>query len=72
MKLIVRLLILLIAVYIASYILPGVKIDSVGSLFVVAVVLSLVNAFVKPLLIILTLPLTVLTLGIFLLVLNGL
>ena len=72
MSVIIRLLILIVAIYVASYLLPGVRIDSINSLLVVAVVLGLVNAFIKPILILLTLPLTIVTLGIFLLILNGL
>lgn len=71
MNIIVRLLILVAAVYVASYILPGVIIDSFSSLFVVAVILGVVNTFIKPILVILTLPLTIITFGIFLLLLNG-
>jgi putative membrane protein len=72
MKLLVKFIIMAISVYIASYILPGVVINSVSTLFVVSVVLGLINTFVKPILVVLTLPLTVVTLGIFLLILNGL
>lgn len=72
MNIFVRLIILIIAVYVASYMIPGVTIDSVTSLIVVSIVLGVINAFVKPVLIILTFPLTILTLGIFLLILNGL
>ena len=66
-----KLVILAIAIYIAGYIIPGVVIDSFVSLFVVSIVLAAVNTFIKPLLVILTFPLTILTLGIFLLLLNG-
>ncbi len=72
MNLIIRLIILIIAVYVASYIIPGIKIDSSQTLIVVSIVLGIINAFVKPVLVLLTFPLTVITLGIFLLILNGL
>ena len=72
MNIFLRLLILIISVFIASYIIPGVMINSTSTLIVVSIVLGLVNAFVKPILVILTFPLTVITLGIFLLILNGL
>lgn len=72
MKLVIRLLILMVAIYVASYILPGVKIDSPQTFFVLAISLAFVNAFVKPVLVFLTFPLTIVTLGIFLLILNGL
>ena len=68
----IRLAILALAVFVASYIIPGVVIDSPVSLIVVSIVLALVNTFLKPILVILTFPLTVITLGIFLLLLNGL
>lgn len=72
MRILVRLIILVVAGYVASYIIPGIKIDSPQSLIVVSIVLGIINAFIKPILVFLTLPLTVLTLGIFLLILNGL
>lgn len=68
---ILKLIALAIAVFVASYIIPGVEIDSITTLIVVAIVLGVVNTFIKPILVILTLPLTVITLGIFLLLLNG-
>ncbi|MEO2053170.1 phage holin family protein [Flagellimonas beolgyonensis] len=71
MKLIMRLLLNAIAVVILSYILPGVGVDSMLTAIIVAVVLSILNFLVKPLLVILTLPITVLTLGLFLLVINA-
>ena len=55
-----------------AWILPGVVITSLPALAVAALVLGLVNAVVKPLLVLLTLPLTVLSLGVFYLVVNGL
>ena len=72
MKFIIRIIITALAVVIASYILPGVNVEGGLTAFLVAAVLSLLNAFVKPLLIILTIPITVLTLGLFLLVINAL
>ncbi len=72
MNIFFRLIILIVAVYVASYIIPGVVIDSFASLFVVSIILGVVNTFLKPILVILTFPLTVVTLGIFLLILNGL
>lgn len=71
MKFLVKILILALAIYIASYIIPGVTINSTSTLFVVSIVLGLINTFVKPVLVILTIPLTIITLGIFLLILNG-
>lgn len=71
MKLIIRLLLNALAVVILSYVLPGVGVDSMFTAIIVAVVLSILNFLVKPLLIVLTLPITVLTLGLFLLVINA-
>lgn len=71
MGVIIRLLILAVAIFVASYIIPGVTIDSFLSLVIVSVVLGAINTFVKPVLVILTFPLTIITLGIFLLLLNG-
>jgi putative membrane protein len=61
-----------IALWLVTLIVPGVQVQDELSAFIAAVVLGLVNALVKPVLIILTLPITVLTLGLFLLVLNAL
>lgn len=72
MEILIRILIGAIAVFTAAYILPGVQVDSFGTALVVAVVLGALNAFVKPILVILTLPITILTLGLFLLILNAL
>lgn len=55
-----------------SWILPGVNVVSLPALLVAALVLGFVNAVIKPLLLLLTLPITVLTLGLFYLVVNGL
>lgn len=60
-----------LAVMIASYILPGVKLDSFWSALWVALFLGLVNMFIKPLLILLTLPINILTLGLFTFVINA-
>jgi putative membrane protein len=60
-----------LAVFLTAYLLPGVYVKNYGYALVVAAVLSLVNLIVKPILIILTIPLTVLTLGLFLLVINA-
>lgn len=60
-----------VAVVILAKILPGVEVDSYTTAIIVAVVLSLLNFIVKPILIILTLPVTILTLGLFLLIINA-
>lgn len=60
-----------LGLWVASEIFAGLSFDSASKLIVAAVLLGVVNAFVRPLAFILTLPLTVLTLGLFLLVLNA-
>lgn len=60
-----------ISLVITAYIVPGFTVTSFGAAAVAAIVLGLVNAIVKPILIILTLPLTILTFGLFLLVVNA-
>jgi putative membrane protein len=57
---------------IVANLVRGVQVDSWGSAFLAALVLGLVNAFVRPLMIVLTLPLTLLTFGLFLFVINAL
>ena len=66
-----RIIISTISILVVSYILPGVVISSLWSAFVVAIVLALLNTFLKPILIILTFPVTVVTMGLFLLIING-
>lgn len=67
----VRLLINALGLYVADALLAGFAIASTGSLIVAALLLGLVNAIVRPVLIILTLPITLVTLGLFLLIVNG-
>lgn len=66
-----RLIINTFSVIITSFLLSGVHLDSFISALLVAVVLGFLNVFLKPLLILLTIPVTVLTLGLFLLVINA-
>jgi putative membrane protein len=61
-----------ISLWVASHLFRGLKFDSTGALVVSALLLGLANAIVKPLLIVLTLPLTLVTFGLFLLVINAL
>ena len=72
MGFIVKLLLTGVAAVVASYLLPGVHIDTILTALILAVVLALLNAVVRPLLVILTIPVTILTLGLFLLVINAL
>ncbi|MEN8789412.1 MAG: phage holin family protein [Flavobacteriaceae bacterium] len=72
MKLILRILLSALAVVILAKILPGIGVDSYTTAIIVAIIISLLNFIVKPLLILLTLPVTILTLGLFLLIINAL
>ena len=71
MKLIFRMLITAVLVVILSHVMNGVHIAGFTTALIVAFVLSLLNTFIKPLILIFTLPITVLTLGLFLLVINA-
>ena len=67
----VRLAISALGLWLAHRIVPGIEIEGTGTLVAAALLLGIVNALVRPLLILLTLPITVLTLGLFLLVVNA-
>jgi putative membrane protein len=67
----IKILVCAVNVFILAYILPGIEIDNVLTAVLVAIVLSLLDGLVKPLLILFTLPATILTLGIFLFVINA-
>ena len=60
-----------LAIIITAYLLPGVSVDGFFAAMVAALVLGLVNAFLRPVLFILTLPITVVTLGLFTLIINA-
>jgi putative membrane protein len=66
-----RLVITALGLWAAATIVPGADIDGWGNLVVAALLLGIVNAVIRPIILILTLPLTVLTLGLFILVVNG-
>ena len=68
----IRAAVVAVGLWLASKIVPGVHINSTESLIAAALLLGIVNAIVRPILILLTLPITLLTLGLFLLVINGL
>ena len=65
-------LVVAISLALAAYLVPGVRVGSLTALAVGSLVLGLVNALVRPVLVLLTLPITIVTLGIFYLVVNGL
>ena len=67
----VRLVIAAFALWVADQLLPGIVITGTGALLLSAFLLGFVNAVIRPILIILTLPLTILTLGLFILIVNG-
>ena len=67
----IRLLVVALGLWLASELVPGIAIQGAGTLLGAALLLGIVNASVRPLLVILTFPVTVLTLGLFLLVINA-
>lgn len=72
MNLLATLLVNGLAVFITAYILPGVNVENYLVALIVAVVLGIVNTILKPILVFLTLPVTILTLGLFIFVINAL
>ncbi len=72
MNLIIRLLLTAVAVIVLAEILPGVHVVGFTGAVIVAVVLAVLDAFLKPILTFLTFPVTIITLGLFLLVINAL
>ena len=66
-----RVAIVALGLWLATYLLPGLHFDSPGYLLAAALLLGIVNAIVRPIAVVLTLPLTLLTLGLFLLVVNA-
>ncbi len=71
MKIILKMLLTAVAVVILAELLPGIHVDGYTSAIVVAIVLGLLRIFVRPLIILFTLPITILTLGLFLFVINA-
>jgi putative membrane protein len=72
MKLVLRWLLNAAALWVTDLILPGIAVTGLTALLIAAVVIGLINALVRPVLLVLTIPITVLTLGLFLLVMNAL
>jgi putative membrane protein len=72
MGFVVRVLVNAATIALAAAFVPGLRLEGVGTALMAGLVLGLVNALVRPILVVLTLPLTLLTLGLFLLLLNGL
>lgn len=71
MTLLLKLLLNAVAIFFLANVLNGVFVDNYVTAIIVAVVLGLLNTLVKPLLVILTIPITILTFGLFLLVINA-
>jgi putative membrane protein len=72
MNILISLILSTVAVFVTAHILPGIKVDGWGTALVVAIILGLINTFIRPLLLILTLPINILTLGLFTLVIIAL
>ena len=66
-----QVVVMTLATILAAYILPGVHINSVGAAILTAIVIALLNSFIRPILIVLTLPFTIFSLGLFLLIINA-
>ncbi len=71
LKFLTHIAVIAIALFVATAILPGIHIDTIPALLVAALALGFINAIVRPVLLILTLPITLVTLGLFYLVVNG-
>ncbi len=71
MGFIIRLIITALSLGLAAYLIPGVHVSGWGSMFIAAFLLGIVNAIIKPILVLLTFPITLVTLGLFLLVINA-
>ena len=72
MKILVRWLLLAAALLLVAHLYPGVVVDSFGSAMIAAFVIGLLNTLLRPILVLLTLPVTLITLGLFLFVINAL
>jgi len=72
MNILINWLVMAFAIMFTAYILPGVTLSGFGAALLVALVLGLLNVLIKPLLLILTLPINILTLGLFTFVINAL
>lgn len=67
-----QLVVMTLAAILAAYVLPGVHIDSVVAAIVTAAVIALLNTFIRPILIVITLPFTIFSMGLFLIIINAL
>ena len=71
MKILAKLFITALALLAVAYLLPGVEVENIYAAIIVAVILGLLNLVAKPILVLLTLPINILTLGLFMWVING-
>jgi putative membrane protein len=72
MRLLVRWIVNAVALFVVVKLVPGIEAASIATLFIAVLVLGLINAIVRPILLVLTLPITIVTLGLFIIVLNAL
>jgi putative membrane protein len=72
MNFLIKLLLSALAVMLVGYLLPGITVENFWVALIVAALLALLNVTLKPILVVLTIPVTILTLGLFLLVINAL
>lgn len=71
MKTFVNLVITALVVMLGAYLLPGIQVNGFLTALIVAIVMGIINLFVRPILVVLTIPVTIFTLGLFLLVINA-
>ena len=71
MKIITKVLIAALALLLTAYLVPGIEVSGVYTAIIAAIILGVLNLFVRPILVILTLPVTILTLGLFVFVINA-
>lgn len=71
MPILIRFVVVALSLWLAAYLIPGFRVDGWLTLALASVLFGVVSAVVKPVLVLLTLPITLLTLGLFLIVLNG-
>jgi len=72
MKLVTKFLVVVLGLLVAAYVVPGIIVENLYAAFIAALILGVLNLTVRPILFVLTLPITILTLGLFAFVLNGL
>ncbi|MEN6421375.1 MAG: phage holin family protein [Smithella sp.] len=68
---ITRWLVITVAILLASYFVPGIKVNTLSTAVIAACVLGLINVFIRPIVVVLTLPLSILTLGLFYFIINA-